>query len=252
MLNDLLTCIEFLTRWKPAARQSWRDDAFARSVPWFPAVGLLMGLAMGAGAYLLFWLNVPYLLRAALLILWELLLIGSLMYDGFMDSCDGLFSARDRERMLEIMKDSHVGANAVIGLCSLVLVKFSALASLRPDVLPLALIVLYVARCTHMVLYIVKFPCARPDGIARLFANGAKSSYVTAALLFYAAVLLVSFGVNPAYALAALTSFVCSLLAACYVKRQLGGLTGDTYGFLTEVGTAVYLLALLILGRMLF
>ena len=51
----------------------------------------------------------PDFMRAALLILAEIIITGGLMYDGFMDTSDGVFSARSRERMLEIMKDSHVG-----------------------------------------------------------------------------------------------------------------------------------------------
>lgn len=252
MWYDFTTCLQFLTRWRLGGEGPWREDRFSRSVPYFPLVGLLLGLAMGGAAYLLVYLNVPYLLRAALLILWELVCCGSLLYDGFMDSCDGLFSARDREGMLAIMKDSHVGANAVIGLCSLLLVKYAALASLRPDVLPPALVVLYVARCSHMVLYICTYPCARPDGLGRLFAAHAKAAYVFIALAFYALVLLLSGAASPAYPLAALVSLGCSLLLAGYVKGQLGGLTGDTYGFLSEAATLVYLVALLVLGRLLF
>ncbi len=111
-MRDFVTCLEFLTRLRFSRRTDWRDDDFSRSVPYFPLVGLVMGLFMGAVNYGLYYLHTPDLMRAVMLVLAELLIIGALMYDGFMDTSDGVFSARDRERMLEIMKDSHVGSNA--------------------------------------------------------------------------------------------------------------------------------------------
>ena len=108
-MRDFVTCLEFLTRIRFSNRTDWHDDDFSRSVPYFPLVGLVMGVFMGAVNYGLYYLHTPDLMRAVMLVLAELIIIGALMYDGFMDTSDGVFSARDRERMLEIMKDSHVG-----------------------------------------------------------------------------------------------------------------------------------------------
>ena len=128
-MRDFITCLEFLTRIRFSNRTDWRDDDFAKSVPYFPLVGLVMGLFMAAVNYGLLYANTPLFMRAVLLILAELVIIGALMYDGFMDTSDGVFSARNRERMLEIMKDSHVGSNAVIALVCLVLLKIAAIIS---------------------------------------------------------------------------------------------------------------------------
>ena len=125
-MRDFITCLEFLTRLRFTNRTEWHDDDFSRSVPYFPLVGLVMGLFMGGVNYALCYLHTPDLMRAVMLVLAELIIIGALMYDGFMDTSDGVFSARNRERMLEIMKDSHVGSNAVIALVCLVLLKVAA------------------------------------------------------------------------------------------------------------------------------
>ena len=103
-MRDFITCLEFLTRIRFSNRTDWHDDDFSRSVPYFPLVGLVMGIFMGAVNYGLYYLHTPDLMRAVMLILAELIIIGALMYDGFMDTSDGVFSARDRERMLEIMQ----------------------------------------------------------------------------------------------------------------------------------------------------
>ena len=176
-MRDFITCLEFLTRLRFTNRTEWHDDDFSRSVPYFPLVGLVMGVFMGAVNYGLVYLKTPALMRAVMLVLAELIIIGALMYDGFMDTSDGVFSARNRERMLEIMKDSHVGSNAVIALVCLVLLKVAAYTSLAPHKLTYAFVALFVCTRTFMVSYIVNYPYARKTGIGHMFKAYAKPAY---------------------------------------------------------------------------
>ena len=132
------------------------------------------------------------------------------MYDGFMDTADGVFSARSRERMLEIMKDSHVGSNAVLAIIILLLLKIAAYLELSGETLTWVLLTMSVATRT----------CA---GI------------IAACGLQYLAVAGICFTVT--------------LIIAQYLKTQLGGLTGDTYGALTECGNVIYLLTAVFLLR---
>lgn len=238
-MRDFVTCLEFLTRLRFSKRADWRDDDFSRSVPYFPLVGLVMGLFMGVVNYGLHLLGTPLFLRGAMLILAELIIIGGLMYDGYMDTADGVFSARNRERMLEIMKDSHVGSNAVIALVCLVLMKYAAYLTIEPVKLSYALIAAYVATRTFMVLYIVNYPYPRKTGIGHMFKAYAKPAYTYIA--FSICFLLVLLSGLP-YLCAGLATFIICQFIARYLTGQLGGLTGDTYGFLTETGMAIYLI----------
>ena len=250
-MHHFITSLEFLTRLRFSRRTEWHDDDFSRSVPYFPLVGLTMGLFMGLVNYVLVWLHTPELLRAVLLLLAELLCIGALMYDGFMDTSDGVFSARDRERMLEIMKDSHVGSNAVIALVCLVLLKVAAYTCIAPMLLTPVLVAAYTATRTFMVVYIVNYPYARKNGIGHMFKAYAKPCYTYVALglgllLLYACGVgstgtLLSVGSFIYLGLAILTFLVCQGIA-WFLTGQLGGLTGDTWGFLTECGLVIYLI----------
>src|SRR5438067_6590846 len=115
---------------------------------YFPLVGLLLAL--------LLWLLVlvlapfvPQLVLAALLVAALVILTGGLHLDGLMDSCDGLFGGRTRERKLEIMRDSRVGSFGVLGGVCILLLKFAFFASLETHVLYVALLcVLPVSRWT--------------------------------------------------------------------------------------------------------
>jgi len=161
------------------------------------------------------------------------------MYDGFMDTSDGVFSARDRERMLEIMKDSHVGSNAVIALVCLVLLKVAAYTTLSPVKLSFALVAVFVATRTFMVTYIVNYKYARKTGIGHMFKAYAKPMYTYIA---FALCLALVAACGMPYLYTAIAAFVICQGIAHFLSGQLGGLTGDTYGFLTECGVVVYLM----------
>ena len=174
-----------------------------------------------------------------MLVLAELIILGALMYDGFMDTSDGVFSARDRERMLEIMKDSHVGSNAVIALVCLVLLKVAAYTTLPPVKLSFALVAVFVATRTFMVTYIVNYKYARKTGIGHMFKAYAKPMYTYIA---FALCLALVAACGLPYLYTAIAAFVICQGIAHFLSGQLGGLTGDTYGFLTECGVVVYLM----------
>ena len=198
-----------------------------------------MGLFMGVVNYGLCYLHTPDLMRAVMLVLAELVIIGALMYDGFMDTSDGVFSARDRDRMLEIMKDSHVGSNAVIALVCLVLLKVAAYTTIDAAKLTYVLVAVYVYTRTFMVPYIVNYPYARKTGIGHMFKAYAKPIYTYIA---FALCLAIVYACGLPYLYTGVGAFCICQGIARFLCGQLGGLTGDTYGFLTECGVVAYLL----------
>ena len=245
-MRDFITCLEFLTRVRFSKRTDWRDEDFSRSVPYFPLVGLVIGSLLAAVNYGLFYIETPLFLRVTLLLLAEIIITGGLMYDGFMDTADGVFSARSRERMLEIMKDSHVGSNAVLAIIILLLLKIAAYLELSGETLTWVLLTMSVATRTFMVVFIVNFPYARKEGIGHMFTMYAKPFYTYIAFAVCAGI-IAACGLQ--YLAVAGICFTVTLIIAQYLKTQLGGLTGDTYGALTECGNVIYLLTAVFLLR---
>lgn len=245
-MRDFITCLEFLTRVRFSKRIDWRDEDFSRSVPYFPLVGLVIGSLLAAVNYGLFYIETPLFLRVTLLLLAEIIITGGLMYDGFMDTADGVFSARSRERMLEIMKDSHVGSNAVLAIIILLLLKIAAYLELSGETLTWVLLTMSVATRTFMVVFIVNFPYARKEGIGHMFTKYAKPFYTYIAFAVCAGI-IAACGLQ--YLAVAGICFTVTLIIAQYLKTQLGGLTGDTYGALTECGNVIYLLTAVFLLR---
>lgn len=245
-MRDFITCLELLTRVRFSKRTDWRDEDFSRSVPYFPLVGLVIGSLLAAVNYGLFYIETPLFLRVTLLLLAEIIITGGLMYDGFMDTADGVFSARSRERMLEIMKDSHVGSNAVLAIIILLLLKIAAYLELSGETLTWVLLTMSVATRTFMVVFIVNFPYARKEGIGHMFTKYAKPFYTYIAFAVCAGI-IAACGLQ--YLAVAGICFTVTLIIAQYLKTQLGGLTGDTYGALTECGNVIYLLTAVFLLR---
>ena len=210
----------------------------------FPLVGLLLGLILtGFEAVTSFFL--PPLIRASLLLAAWVVLTGALHLDGFLDACDGLLGGFDPERRLEIMRDERVGAYALAGGSLLLLIKFSALASLEQG-MPALLLAPVLGRWA-MVLAITTFPYARPQGLGREIKNHSGWHQAAAGSVFsllVVIVLLLQGGHTLPILLAVAAAAFTAWLVIRFSLRRLPGLTGDIYGAVNEMVETAVLVAL--------
>ena len=199
---------------------------------------ILGGIYFWLGKGLLYLLGSANLV-IAMLVLLPVCLTGGLMLDGFMDTADGVFSGRDRERQLEIMKDSRVGSFGAIALGSLLLINWSALRDIPLEVIPIVLLLMPLIGRLAMVMVITAFPYARKEGMGKIFAARAnKWTLMFAGLIVILAV--IPFGVTAILALAIGLFTAWSL--ADWLTDKLGGLTGDTYGAIETITEIAVLL----------
>lgn len=262
--------LQFLTRISIVEQKDWCEKDFADSVRYFPLIGLVLGIIYTAFAALLMsflpqnGILLPHHVVAAILLILPILLTGGLHCDGFMDTMDGLFSGRSRERMLEIMKDSRVGANGVFAFVLLMIFDWSILLDLLQSAwLFPALFAMPIISRLMMVVAISAFPYARPVGMGKAFKDGGTKSvlygafFYTLILVFFPGVAADFLGIIPLDA-AGLSSWLLSMTAvifaallftiffASYATRHLGGLTGDVYGAITTLTETLVLLSFLV------
>ena len=168
-MNALITALQFLTRINISPNTIFSPEACGRSVKFFPLIGAIAGLILFSINYIADG-RLPVNVLAAFLLAAEIILTGNLHCDGLMDTMDGLFSGRSRERALEIMKDSRVGANGVtaFGLC--LLLKYSLLVNLI-TMDGIVLFIMPVLGRFAMVIAITVFPYARNEGMGKAFAD---------------------------------------------------------------------------------
>ncbi|CQR71278.1 Cobalamin synthase [Sporomusa ovata DSM 2662] len=241
-MKDFFTGLQFLTRIRLVEQNDWSPESFGRSVKYFTLIGAIIGLIL-AGLNYVFSQFLPSHVLAAVLIIAEIVLTGGLHCDGFMDTADGVFSGRSRERMLEIMKDSRVGANGVVAFGLLLLLKYSLIIDMTPTMLFAALITMPVAGRMVMVISITSFSYARPEGMGKAFAQYAGHATLGIAAVIAIAV-VAALGVRAS--ISAGGAVVAGILTARYLAAVLGGLTGDTYGAVTELTELAVLLLFVI------
>lgn len=220
-----------------------------RSLVWFPLVGALVGAAQVAVDAALAPYFAPGVRNVALLAL-AALLTGMLHLDGFIDCCDALLGSRTVERRLAILRDSRVGAYGVVGGALLLLGRYAALGALAGEPRMLTLMLAPLLGRWAMVFAVARYPYAWEAGTGTPFRGasgrlGAATAWALALAGGLAGLLMSLTAGLLLTALLALIALGVALLWCRWASARLGGgLTGDTYGALSElVELAVLLLA---------
>lgn len=225
---------------QPAVFRPTEED-LARSVPFFPLVGLLIGLSSAGVAVVLEGIF-PSLVLSVIVVGWLSVTHGGLHLDGLGDTADGFFSCRDRNRILEIMRDSRIGAFGCMTIGGVLAVKVAALASLPAEHrVKAALLAPLMARCV-MVPMLGLLPPARRDGLGRMFGKhrSVRESVYAMAFLMTAAWVTARFaGLIAGFAVITVTA---AFVYLC--MRRIGGITGDTVGAASEINEMAALLVL--------
>jgi adenosylcobinamide-GDP ribazoletransferase len=241
-----IAAFQLLTRLPISVKLDYTPELFRRSVVFYPVVGLVLGVLLAVLGHMLERV-LPAAPLAVLLTAFWVALTGALHVDGLMDTADGVLSHRSRERMLEIMKDSRVGAMGVVTGVLALMMK----ASLLYSVIGFGALVWYwlplvlIWSRAGMVWAIVGWPYARPEGgMGRLVGSAGKREAILAILLAGVGTAWVVSLVSGSMSLlhTSLLSIgmivgtgVMGWLVCTVLSRKLGGLTGDTYGALNEL-----------------
>ncbi len=230
--------LQFLTRIPLPMTIPCDDETFRRGIYSFVPVGLVLGFILQTANHLLNQASID-LWAQALLILWvHVWLTGGLHLDGVADSADGLLSNRPPERMLEIMKDSRIGANGVVSLMALLSLKAVGirLALDLPNTQAVLFLMPVIARYAVVFgAYIGKTPHA--SGMGNLFIGK-----VTRGMWFFNA-LLVAFAAwfFPMILVSMLGATAFTWLLVRQVTKLIGGITGDILGTIIETNEVFFL-----------
>ena len=235
-MRDLRLAIAFLTIF-PLAPGG--EAKMGPSRAYFPLVGLALGGIL-AGLDFAARQALPPLVVGALLVAALLVLTRAIHTEGFLDACDGLFGAYSPSRRLEILRDTHVGAFAVIGGAALLLLKWSALSGIPTEIRAGLLAVFPCVSRLGMLSTMAVFRYARQEGMGAAFQAGASWRQVAFGLAVAAAASGLLLGAAGLVLLAA--AVAVSLGLGRWIASMLGGMTGDTYGAVNEVTEVAVLL----------
>ena len=238
----------------PAPHCEWDEESLRYAFCFFPLVGAATGAVLLLWGWLAEKLQAGNALFAAGAMLVTFGIQGGIHFDGFCDTADALASHQTRERKLEILKDSHIGAFALIGCGMILFLWFGLWSELAPERNALVVIALgFILSRALSGAAAVTFRSAKRGGTLAAFSDAAEKRAALAVLLLTAG------GAGAAMLAWSPGAGGCALLAAAlsfgYYRwmsyREFGGITGDLAGyFLTVCECAV--LAGTVLGQKLF
>jgi adenosylcobinamide-GDP ribazoletransferase len=255
-LRHFLLALQFFTRVPVTGRLAgwvgFSPAMLRASAAHFPGVGWLVG-AVGAGVFLLAQAGLPGVAGAAVAALLStaatVLLTGAFHEDGLADVADGLGGSADRQRALEIMKDSRIGAFGAIALVLALGLKIALLATLAGQGAMSAATALLGAHVLSRLapLFLIRWlPYVGDEGaskakpLADAIGGGALLVGVLYALPAAALLLLAH---PPLQGAASLVAWLLvALYMAALLRRRLQGFTGDGLGATQQVcELAIYL-----------
>ena len=243
----------------PVPAVEWKEENMKYAMCFFPVVGVAVGILQYlAAAELLGLTDCGAVLFSAVMTLIPVFVTGGIHLDGFADTTDALASWGSKEKKLEILKDPHTGAFAVIGLCCWFLITF-ALWSEVPgsgncrNTLAAASCMYVLSRALSGIS-VVTFPAAKNSGLLRTFQDSAHKTRVRIVLFLWAALAgtLMCFlsPVQGAAMLAAAAVIFLYYYRLC--KKQFGGTTGDLAGYFLQLCELGMLAAFVLAGGFLW
>ncbi len=236
--SDIALCLVFFTR-LPLPTLDLRDRRLADAIWAAPAAGLAVAI-LGALAHVAARLGLAAGPAAALALAVMVLATGALHEDGLSDVADGFGGGRDRDRKLEIMRDSRIGAYGAAALALSLLIRWSALAEIHGGWSMLAaLVAAHGASRGLLGAFMHALPPARSDGLSAGAGSVSRQTAIAGAAL--GAVALLPLGPSGLVAAAILLGILFVAFGAL-CRRQIGGQTGDTTGALQQLAEIAVLL----------
>ncbi len=238
-MKHFILMIQFFTRIPIKINVLAEEKDFSKGLPYFPLVGLIIGVFN----YLMFYIFSYFgegLLPVVFWLFANIIVTGAIHIDGLADTCDGLLSARSKERMLEIMKDSRIGTNGVIAIVIDLLIRlafmFSLSSSIRPFVIILSPI---VGKSFALMLIWVSSYAREKGGMGGLFYNDMSKLQVMLGIL--SGVLMISFIFSWKLLLVLIPCLIIILIYRKFVINKIGGMTGDTLGAANELAEICFM-----------
>ena len=237
MIKQLIILIQFMTRIPVFVNVEYDEEKLGKSIKYFPLVGAIIGIFLYGINILVGKITVNRQIAAIIIIIAEIFITGLIHIDGLADTADGLFSYAEKEKILEIMKDSRVGTNGAVALILYFMTKVILLSEIRPEYIILYPVISRLSTSINAGLG----EYARKNGMSNgiIGKNGKKEAGISIIIT-----MILSFIILKVKGLIILIfAILFILLLMKGVKRKIGGITGDTMGASLELTSIWVLLA---------
>jgi len=233
----------------PMPRIDWDEENMKYAMCFFPAIGIVIGALQYTAGSLLLKSSCGKLFFASVMTLLPLVVSGGIHMDGYMDTMDALGSYGDKEKKLAILKDSHSGAFAILGLGCYLVWSLGVWSEIKAEMLGV-ISCGYVCSRALSGLAVVTFPSAREKGLVKTFKDGAAEKAVRITMVFYlCAAAVCMLWICPVLSAGALAG--AGIVFGYYrhiCMTQFGGVTGDLAGYFLQMCELAILTGVLAAG----
>lgn len=251
IINSFFIALSMYSR-IPVPRVDWKKENMRYAMCFFPMIGVAIGAVMYLAGWLLDKVAVGTMFRGVVFTLIPIIITGGIHMDGFMDTMDALGSWGDREKKLEILKDSHAGAFAILGMGCYLMWSVAVWNELPAEVLGVCGVSFVLSRALSG-FSVVTFPAARNSGLLKMFQDGAQKKVVRITMCLYVAAAVIMMAVMDARAMtgAVAGAMIAFLYYVVVSRKQFGGVTGDLAGFFLETAELAMFTGILVtcIGR---
>jgi adenosylcobinamide-GDP ribazoletransferase len=235
----------------PMPKAEWDEDNMKYVMCFFPLIGAVIGVA------LLFWnyvgtiLGLSQVLTTVILVLLPILITGGIHMDGFLDTTDALRSYQPMEKKLEILKDPHAGAFAIIACSGYYLLSFGIWYEMKYTYLLIMALSFILSRALSG-LAVVTFPLAKNSGLAATFSNHSKKKVTRVTMLLYILFCVVfMLWINSYLGLLCLAGAMAVFVYYRHMAvKEFGGITGDVAGYFLSVCEITMAFCVMIGGKL--
>ncbi len=250
LLNSCVIAFSMYSK-LPMPNVQWEKENMKYVLCFFPWVGAVIGAVFTLWGNLGQLLPIGKTLYTIILLLIPVLLTGGIHLDGLLDTADALSSYQPRERRLEILKDSHAGAFAVLACSVYFLACYGFLSELSWNRISLAGMGFFFSRALSGYA-IAAFPCAKNSGLAAAFSQNADKKYAKRGLVLeiMACGILMLLRDPLGGGAAVCASLLCFFYYYSVATRKFGGITGDLAGWFLQL-CELFLLAALVVVQVL-
>lgn len=236
----------------PMPKVEWNEKNMKYAMCFFPAIGIILGVSIQVIGTLLIKSTWNILFFSVIMTLIPIVITGGIHMDGFLDTMDALSSWGNKEKKLEILKDSNSGAFAIIGMGCYLMCSLALWSEAEQKVLPLVACG-YVLSRSLSGYSVVTFQAARNSGLAKTFQDTAQKQYVKVTMYVW---MILSGSCMLVYNLkvGAIVLIIVLIFFLYYkhlCKKQFGGITGDLAGYFLQICELIILAVAVLASKIL-
>lgn len=236
----------------PMPRMEWKEKDMKYSLVFFPLVGAVIGSIVWGWWFLSERFGFLVLFKSAVAVSLPIIITGGIHLDGFLDTMDAISSYQPREKKLEILKDPHTGAFAIISGLMYCILYLGAVSEIQTQAGWFILCLGFVLSRSLSGLSLVWFPSAKKEGLLYAFSSTAHQWITRTALAVILTLTVAGMIIcNPVQGLATgLTAFCVFAYYRRLSLKEFGGITGDLAGFFLQVCELFMVIALAITDKL--